>query len=177
MRKLTRLLAMLLMAFIASGCATFNASSSYAPEASPNKGLVVFSFTASEEIQNFGLQYESAGTGSSQRGDVTFHTIQDPLDWTTPEKGRLVVMELPAGRYEFYRFIAPLRWMSERFSVPFFATPGKVVYFGNLHVDVGGFRGSIRIDNMASRDLPLLMSRYPRIKPGDITTTLFKVIH
>jgi hypothetical protein len=48
------------------------------------------------------------------------------------------VLELPAGSYEIYQWIAPRIAKSDsRFSIPFRVLRGKATYLGNIHVDMG----------------------------------------
>lgn len=95
--------------------------------------------------------------------------------------GRLAVIELQPGEYEFYSwrggtssgpggFTVTVR-STEPFSKRFRVIPGKAVYLGNVHFSVsrsGPFQRApyqMRVSDLRQRDLALLHQKNPRITP------------
>jgi hypothetical protein len=166
---------LLVLAVALGGCArfylttSFNVENYYALEPSLGKGLLALSFTANPEVPNMTLRYRRAQEFLSY-GEITLWTHRNPLDWTDP-KGRLVVIELPEGHYEFYDMVTALARSGVFFSIPFSITSGKVTYLGNVQVTFKGFKYTVQVQDMSSRDVPLLLQRYPRLGPTDLGRT------
>ena len=158
-------------------CAKLNVGSGYRADPASGKGLAVFSFTANDRVSNFYLQYHAMG-GGKPRGDITLWTVQDPLDWRDP-RGRLVVIELPAGEYELYNVAGMgLQFSaSEPFSAPFTIEPGRVKYLGNVHVVIGTTLTafSVGVTERAAQDLGTFFERYPRLSPDDVDVAITRV--
>lgn len=176
MKKIVLALCIALLAGTGA-CAKLNVGSGYRPDPASGKGLAVFSFTANDRVSNFYLQYHAMG-GGKPRGDITLWTVQDPLDWRDP-RGRLVVIELPAGEYELYNVAGMgLQFSaSEPFSAPFTIEPGRVKYLGNVHVVIGTTLTSfaLSVNERAAQDLGTFFERYPRLSPDDVDVAITRV--
>lgn len=159
-------------------CAKLNVGGRYTMDAASGQGLAVFSFTANDRVSNFYLQYHAMG-GAKPRGDITLWTVQNPLDWRDP-RGRLVVIELPAGEYELYNVAGPALQFSasEPFSIPFTIEPGRVKYLGNVHVVIETTLSAfwIRVTDRAALDLGTFLERYPRLSTDDVDVAVTGVV-
>lgn len=159
-------------------CAKLNVGSGYRADAASGKGLAVFSFTANDRVSNFYLQYHAMG-GGKPRGDITLWTVQDPLDWRDP-RGRLVVIELPAGEYELYSVAGMgLQFLAtEPFSAPFTIEPGRVKYLGNVHVVIASTLTSfaLAVNDRSELDLRTFLERYPRLSADDVDVAVTRVL-
>ncbi|HHC7316108.1 TPA: hypothetical protein ACN3ZO_003779 [Vibrio cholerae] len=166
--KMIRYLIYIVLSLTLTSCASFNAPLDYRLDEKSNRGLVVFSFTTEGILENFFLQYQNED--GTEKGDVTLWTNRNPLDWASKEKGRLVILELPQGKYDIFRLVAPLQVSSkDRFSIPFEVTSGKVAYLGNVHIsipDQENFTYVLR--DKSERDLEMLFSRYTKISKDDL---------
>ena len=174
--SMDRLISLVWLAMLGclSSCASFNAPLDYKLSPSSDYGLAVLSFTANGRVGNFFLQYRDIAT--SNGGDITLWTFKNPLDWRSPTRGRLVVLELPAGSYEIYQWIAPLSAKSDSsFSIPFRVLRGKATYLGNVHVNIGQGTYEFRVENTAQRDLDVLFRRYPHLRKDDIEIAISSI--
>lgn len=156
---------------VLSGCATFNVAKDYALDNKPASGLLVTSFT--HTTQSMVLAYRSK---DGKTGTVMTGNIQDPLDWTGPN-GRLVVIELASGDYEFVEWRSQsgnMLYTSKPFSIPFSVSSGKATYIGNIHVAMVEFTGLYKVGvvDKKDRDLPLLHSKYPKLRATDVVTSI-----
>jgi hypothetical protein len=160
-----------------SGCSTTRVAREETPQPSTGKGLLIFSWTVNDNLDNAVLSYR--GIGSATHGEVLFTSPDDPFDWTAP-LGRLVVLELPAGKYEMFKLTVPGTSQSdESFAIPFTVSTGRAVYAGNVQLAFDARARQYRVEtlNSARRDLALLGRRYPDIGPSQITVALSKVIY
>lgn len=115
-----------------SGCAQLNIKPGKVLSESTNKGVLAVGLTAENDIPNFYWKLRKIGTNQSK--DLTFYTLYDPLIWSDP-RGRLVVIELDEGNYEFYDWTIALGLTpTSYFSIPFTIEKGKVTYQGRLHL-------------------------------------------
>jgi hypothetical protein len=170
--KAIRSLCAALLLASAAACVTFNIPAEYGLSPASGKGLAVFSLTANDRPGNFTIAYRSVG--GDAKGDVSLHTLRNPLDWRDP-RGRLVVIELPAGSYEFYNWAGLRARSTDRFSIPFSIEPGKATYLGNVHFDVFSGVYGVRVSDRSSRDLPALFERYPNLQRDALRTEITKV--
>jgi hypothetical protein len=177
MKKILTVLSLALLS-VTAACAKFNVPASYSMSSASGNGLAVFSYTTDDRVNNFYLQYHAVG-GGKPRGDITLWTVQNPLDWQDP-RGRLVVIELPAGSYELYNIITVGARVTptEPFSVPFTIEPGRVLYLGNANVIIGnslsGF--TLRVTDRSEQDLRLFFERYPRLSRNDVDVDIAEVV-
>lgn len=101
------------------------------------------------------------------------------------EKGRLALVELAAGEYEFYswggsmggwggvRTLNSTRDFSKRFSV----TAGKITYIGNIHLSVSGLSkiaisqklpSAVIINDRRLKDIPAIFEKHPSLSKDDL---------
>lgn len=176
MKKILTALCIALLAG-AGACAKLNVGGNYTVDAASGQGLAVFSFTTNDRVNNFYLQYHAMG-GGKPRNDITLWTVHNPLDWHDP-RGRLVVIELPAGEYELYNVIGTGRRFegTDPFSIPFTIEAGRVKYLGNVNVvidnSLAGFW--VGVNDRADLDLRTFFERYPRLSPGDVDVAVTRV--
>jgi hypothetical protein len=169
---------LIIAALFSAGCVTFNVTKEYSLSSTTGKGLLVFSFTTSDDVKNPYLHYRNKNTG--EKGEILRNTNRDPLDWESPP-GRLVVLELGSGQYEFYSWaiLYPSLGLTsvesrKDFSVPFAIVPGKATYVGNLHLRLieEPLRYDFDVADKSERDLTLLRQQFVNIKDNDILKTV-----
>jgi hypothetical protein len=153
---------------IACATRTPNVSSEYSLASHPGAGVVVLSFT--HTLITASLSYRAIGEG--KRGWFDSGTAYGPLDWNDPP-GRLVVAELPVGRYELYEWDwsnGDLSHVSPTFSVAFEVSEGQASYVGNVFLDVHWAAKTcfLRVLDASERDLALLNQLYPDIRGSDV---------
>lgn len=85
------------------GCALNNASSGYRLDERSNEGLLVFSVSY-QGLENGGnSSWRFRSLAADKTYDIITHSrFEFAPDWSDPP-GRLVVLTLPSGDYEFYR--------------------------------------------------------------------------
>lgn len=176
MSKLIRYITVI-VAWVLTGCATFNVPSDYSLAHNSNQGLVVMSLTHS--VASVIVDYRPVAAGKPGAGSFMTGNMQDPLDWTHPN-GRLVVAELPPGQYELYQWRAEgmnVTYTSKLFSIPFTIEAGKATYIGNLFInmDETTAKYTLSVTDTSARDLPLLIRHYPNIKQTDVSTEISKI--
>lgn len=151
-----------------TGCVASTLTRDYVLDASTGKGLLVFSYTTNQDADNPFLDYRNLMTGD--KGEIIRNTKKDPLDWESPTKGRLVVLEFDSGLYEFYSWSIVRQGMAARgFSVPFEIFPGKATYAGNIHLTIqaeGLF--DLQVTDAYERDIALFHRRFPAINDKDV---------
>lgn len=158
-----------------ASCAVANVGRDYSLAGRPGTGLVVMSLT--HTVSSATLAYQPLGGGSG----AAFMTgsARDPMDWQSP-RGRLVVAELPAGRYQFHEWRASVGSASMRsrpFSIPFVVTEGRATYIGNVFLDIDTSTRAYKVSvkDMAGRDLPLLRERYRKVRAADVITAIARL--
>ena len=167
----------LLVVLALPGCATINVPSNYSLTPKGDKGLVVLSLT--HTLSTVIVDYRQKEGETQVDGAFMTGTIQDPMDWDHP-KGRLVVAELPAGKYELYQWRSEgfnVTYTSKIFSIPFTVVAGKATYIGNffVNIDESTSRYRLEVTDKSDRDLPLLIRRYPNIKENGVVQDISKV--
>ncbi len=165
---MVRLLIVFALSISVASCASFNAPLDYKLNRASGKGLAVFSLTTEGVFNNFYIMYRDR-QGGNVDGDISLFTRQTPLDWDSIEKGRIIILELPEGEYELYR-VSNIHYSSLKFfSIPFDVKSGKIVYFGNVHVNIPNtdyFKYTVQ--DRSVRDLNLLFSRYKKLSRKDL---------
>jgi hypothetical protein len=149
-------------------------------------GVLVASVTASGYNPGT-LLYQVVRTNAPTHTVVTIPVNDEAqgLDWQLGDPlvrysgyGRLAVVELPPGEYEFRRaFIhvsaeesyASNRAVGYRFTI----LPGRATYLGNVHVDIERVSASrmlpaYTLTDQRSRDLPVLYRKYAAFKPDSV---------
>jgi len=173
MHRAIRSICAALLLMSTAACVAANIPAGYGLSPASGRGLAVFSLTANDRPGNFTVSYR--GVGGEPKGMVNLQTLRDPLDWRDP-RGRLVVVELAAGSYEFYDWAGILTTSTEKFSIPFRVEPGKATYLGNVHFEVLDQTYGIRVSDRASRDLPLLFERYPNLQRDAVLTEISRLV-
>lgn len=193
---------------VAAGLLTQGCSGELRPgaESVPKAGMgtVVVSLERSGSV-DASLLLKLRPVGRSFRQMVDLDVIQAARDWSALARepaginqlvyatveapvGRLAVLELPAGDYEFYQWQGDtLLWYlispdyavySDQFAVRFTVAPGKVTYVGGLQLELpkyippGLMEGKYRLHTvkMDERDLALLRSKYPSVAKQEIAS-------
>jgi len=140
----------ILLSVLLFQCGAKNVGKDYSLDDSQGKGLLVVSLTKSGIIgYNINAHFRDV---NNQR---EFHLDVAPtfgLDWKGPSLeearkdryipednpiGRLALLELPEGEYEFYKWRGNLSntsfWTNKNFNKKFKVVAGKAVYIGNIH--------------------------------------------
>ena len=150
-------------------------------------GVIAVSVTASGTIpRGLAFQFRPAGDTSRSRGVLVFST-KDVVDWPIPDSGRtpvdqppgrLAILEIAPGEYEFFRwsgFSGAMRVESGTpFSKRFEVRAGEVVYLGNLHLITRDKKWVVSSSDRHDRDFPLLAKKLPNVPQERIVTRLLK---
>lgn len=156
-----------LLILVLTGCAKFNVSPDYELQEGKQVGLLVMSINHNTEAIT--LDYRKID--KSESGAIMTSTMHDEIDFKQP-KGRLVVLELSPGSYEFYQWqtnFGRLRYVSPLISAPFTIEQGKAVYVGSLDVKAElenpmvGVEYGHTITDKSERDIALLKKKYPKL--------------
>lgn len=177
-----------IIALLLGGCASApNIGKDYSLDEAKGKGILLVSMTRSGD-RGFNMFVDLRGVDNKYDQAVPVTDLFASLDWSCPITetsepcGRLAVIELPQGEYEFYswhggssngKISTSVKAMNE-FSKRFKVTSGKVVYVGNVHLAIGGGRFAMRISDKRDRDLPLFSSKYPKIATDKIQVDIIK---
>lgn len=128
----------LLPLFFLSACAVADVRPGYQLRGGEQRGILAVGLTASDDMWDFSWYLRRPGSGLKpiKATAINFYTWQNPLTWANP-RGRLAVLELPAGEYEFFDWgaadnVEPTSY----FSIPFTLQPGRVTYLGRLHIEL-----------------------------------------
>lgn len=143
-------------------------------------GIVIMSLSAS------GTSYLSLRARNKMNDSIVFPMFSEHgapgVDWRDPS-ARLMAVQLPVGKYSFYEFfkydvkpkdgdIYSYSYTNKKpFSVSFIVEPGKVIYAGNLHIDVHS-KNTVQVLNKQNRDIGLFLNRYRNFSEKDITVRL-----
>lgn len=170
-------------------------------DATKGKGFVVISVTVSgEPIDTLSVYWR--GVDNNYKGSIAGTNIFLKDDWNESNSwdritednfhGRLAVIELPQGEYEFYAHVAQLDFKEvskidtedNEYSKRFEVIAGKAVYVGNMHFSFekkhkGGFAfwgylWKMEIDDMQERDLTLFYQRNPKITPDNVAVNIIQ---
>ena len=183
-----------------TGCRTINVSSDYSLEADKTTGLVVVSLTMAGLPRGFNVFVDFRGLNVEHKSSVPISDLFASADWRCPflsmatdeePCGRLAVIELQQGEYEFYSWqggtsggpgsltfsVESVEEFSKRFEVQ----AGKAVYLGNIHFSIEQPRflvgtGSYRmtVADQRARDLALLHSKHPRVTPDQVVIDILE---
>jgi hypothetical protein len=174
-----------LVIVLLNGCRAINVGEGYVLDSSKATGVMVVSLTQAGLPSSFNMFMEIRGVGNEYKSQVPVTDAFASSDWKcpflgTPSEaepcGRLAIVELAEGVYEFYSWngssrvgalTQTMRAQSD-FSKQFKITSGKAVYLGNVHFSVetgrafmGQGRFAMKVRDMRERDLPLLASKNP----------------
>jgi hypothetical protein len=200
-------LSILLSVFLV-GCAARNVPKDYSLDDKKAKGVVVVSLTRSGS--NGSVMYvHLRSVDNEYKDEVPINDLFVSSDWKCPMSGeipedrpcgRLAIIELPEGSYEFYSWHGYFRdyfWLDSRthtytvvedrrgFIERFEVIAGKAVYLGNLnlsiHIERAYFLGpvidapyNLKITDMCDRDLPLLYQKNPNITADKVVVDLLQ---
>jgi hypothetical protein len=173
-------------ASLVSGCRTVNVSDDHAIDQKKNTGVAVVSLTMAGLPGSTNMWLNYRGIGSDYKSMIPVTDILASSDWRCPAFartretapcGRLAVVELPSGEYEFYSWHGGGNNMTYRsvkeFSKRFTVVQGKAVYLGNVHFSISDaprvtfgtsqFAFRVNISDRRERDLPLLKAKHPKL--------------
>ena len=178
-------LATLFVALLLSGCAARQVSREADTAGDANSGIVAFAVTHDLGVQsghNAIVYLDDGPIG----GGWAYQSYESPLPLYTRGSdysdavGYLYVISLPAGRHEFTSWQITdgggLRIYSKKSvqRLAFDVKPGAAQYIGSFHAHVQQGRnmfgwmatqsGFIVATDMSTRDIPLLLERYPRLQ-------------
>lgn len=170
------------LALLLGACAiaTTNVDPNYRPR---DKGVLVASLTASGYNPGTLLYQVVRSNAPTQLvATIPVNDEAQELDWKLGDPqvrfggyGRLAVVELPPGDYEFRRGfiqVSAQETYSSKAAVGYRFTivPGKATYLGNVHVDIERISAerlapAYTLADLRSRDLPILYRKYASFKP------------
>jgi hypothetical protein len=162
-----------------TGCAALDVEPDYEFKEDKNTGLLIVAVTHKTDTVILRLRSKDNSIDEA----IMTHTSAAPMDFDNP-KGRLAVIELPPGDYEFYQwetFLPGLRYTSPSFSAPFTIRKGQAVYVGSLYayVDVTSWGGprplidqELTVTDESERDIALFTKRYPNIQKDNVTVSI-----
>jgi hypothetical protein len=185
----------MLLVSILSACAT-NVGGGYSLDPGRSTGLAVVSLTASGLPTRFNLFVNLRGMDTAYKRSIPVTDFFTTVDWRCPRVGtateaepcgRLAVIELRQGEYEFYAWeggtgapgVRGTVRSKEEFSKRFRVLAGQAVYIGNIHfaitppqflTDQG--TGTMKISDLRVRDLPLLHEKHPRVTPDRVVVSI-----
>ncbi len=177
-----RLYFLLLLFLSVPSCANFNVTREYVLDKDKDVGILVMSIN--HNTDTITLRY--GNKSNSETGAIMTSTIYDAMDFRQP-KGRLVVIELPSGGYEFYQwetYFKNIRYTSAYISAPFFIEKGKVTYIGNLHIYAElvnpvstyiGVKSELVFTDKSERDIPLLKKKYPKLDIDNLSKKISQI--
>lgn len=185
---------------IVGGCTVPEVGPAFRKPDGGKLAAVVMSITR-HGVQEFTMLLEVVGDGHDYRNIIDVADYSK-LDWKPPEgyapipknrpAGRLVVFQLPPGRYKITRWNGEsdvfgdddsgYGVFSKPISIRFNAPPGQVTYVGNLHFafteKMNGYiyNGKYRIETRATeeRDLALMKRKFPEISLTDLRRAPFR---
>lgn len=176
-----------ILAVMALGCRTTNVDPGYTLREDGNSGVAVVSLTRAGGLSDSNLFLEFRGVGHEFASSLPVTDLFASSDWGCPlfqqatDKdpcGRLAVVELPAGGYEFYSWsagsfdavsgITRKAKPFEEFSKRFLIRPGEAVYLGNVHFSFRGGRFDMKVLDRQDRDLTLLRQKYPNLSSSQV---------
>lgn len=143
-------------------------------------GLVVMSLSAE------GTSYLTMRALYNDQEKVIFPMFSEHgvpgVDWHNPG-GRLLVARLPVGKYTFYEWFKDIIYAGyssqtqneQPFEIEFEAKAGKIVYIGNVHVNMLKENMPIYVLDKRKRDLGLMLERYKNINKNDVQIKLSSV--
>jgi hypothetical protein len=184
-----RLLLAALLAFLLAGCIrTVGPDYEFTPDSS--RSVIIVSLTASGRIPGELLFYiRPVGDKLSLQGRSiqVFGPTLGIVDWpilkggNPPDQppGRLAVLEIAPGDYEFFRWSGVVGGFVNQNAVPFSkrfeVRAGEVVYLGNLHLARrGDQQWSVTTADRRDRDFPLLEKKLPKVPPERVAIRLLK---
>jgi hypothetical protein len=183
------------------GCRAVNIASGFSLDERKGTGVAVVSLTVSGLPSSMNLFFNLRGVDNIYDNSVPAFDFFASSDWRCPlfgsatedaPCGRLAIIELQQGEYEFYSWGAhsggPVGFSAsasptDRFSKRFKVLAGKAVYLGNIHLAVSfdspkfallsvRYPYRIKVSDMRQRDLPLLYQKNPNITSESVVVNI-----
>ena len=196
-RTTTVVAANALLVSLLIACRATNVGSGYSLDPGQSTGLAVVSLTTSGLPRRFNMFLNIRGVGVDYKGSLPVTDLFASADWRRPlfgtatvedPCGRLAVIELRQGEYEFYSWqggtgSAPgsrggVR-STDGFSKRFRVLASQAVYIGNIHFSIepsrfltGQGTGTMTISDRRGRDLPLLHAKHPSVTPDRVVVSV-----
>jgi len=162
----------------------------------PN-GLVLVHLSVDKILYLNWFNYLIRGINNEYKNAITAYNAYSSASnlskyYEKNEKGRLALIELPGGDYEFYNWMAGASgWGStstmestDTFSKKFTVTPGKIVYIGHLHTNVyetgegNMYQKKLRYEvitrDSREQDMQLMKNEWKNIKAEDIAIRIME---
>src|SRR5206468_10334175 len=151
-------------------------------------GVIVVSVTASGRIPGALIFYVRpiGDLAKLQTHSISVLDNRQLIDWPVPKSGapvvqppgRLAVLDMAPGQYEFYRWSGRVGGSlveSNVFSRRFEVRAGEVAYLGNLHLTTGNDRNwNMSTADRRDRDFRLLATKLPNVPQEKIVIRLLK---
>lgn len=178
-----------------AGCATSNADKGFSFAQNQGMGLLVGSLTAKDPGNVFSSDINMYFTSQDPKlpeEHVKINSQCSAVQLNSSDFkdvcGHLFVFVLPAGEYELSnwniwptlnRVQSPARWDAPTVTVQ----AGKATYVGDIHMvfdpsipgpGVKEFHAWPVDYDQRDRDIPLLLSQYPGLKPDDVVVSLIR---
>jgi len=182
-------------------CSSANIKGDYSLHENNETGLLVVSLVRSGE-GNFGMFADIQGINNKYTNSIPITDLFASSDWGCPmfgeipkDKpcGRLAVIEMPKGKYEFYAWhgnqgnnftIRSIKKFSKKFTI----ASGKATYIGNIHfiisrketgesilgLSVSKPTFEIQTSNMQDRDLSLFYKKHPKISGEKVQVNIIQ---
>lgn len=174
-----------LLLVLATGCRTTNVDPAFTLREDGGNGVAVVSLTRAGGLSDSNLFLEFRGVGHEFASSLPVTDLFASSDWSCPwfreatdsePCGRLAVVELTPGTYEFHSWtagsynattgVSRTATPFEEFSKRFVIRAGEAVYLGNVHFSFRGGRYDMKVLDQQDRDLPLLRRKYPNLAAG-----------
>jgi hypothetical protein len=189
-----KLILLLLLIVIVPGCSVHKAvfvGSGFTVPKTEDTATAIISLTLSG-VHDVPFMIYYRGTDESNRSKKGFFPVRHQRDWPVPTtknmanalnnySGRLMVMTLPAGNYEFYALVIDDgyregSWGSGgKYSIPFSLSQGKANYIGNVHFHSGEIGNNLMhlqsesyLFNKTDRDMGLFYDKFPKVDKSDV---------
>ncbi len=189
MKKLLFSLPFILAVLVLSGCATPNIDKGYSIKEDSSKGVIIASLTKTGH-GHWPPGYNFKKSDGSNKGILKFdQNMFDRIESDIPGiDGKLILLELPAGEYNIYRWFISQGYIGlesmSGFKMRFNVVPGKITYIGELNNDresggifgIGLGRISFNIKDSKERDFKEIKKHYPNLELADSQTDLIDVI-
>ena len=191
---------LIFMVVFLDGCAVTNIQEDYLLDENKGTGLLIISLTRSG-ISESSMFADIRGVDNKYDDSIPVTDLFASSDWGCPlfgdipenqTCGRLAIVELPKGEYEFYAWHgnsgSTSVWSVKKFSKRFIITPGKAVYAGNINfllkkeytgetmfgIKVPTPTFYVTTSDTRERDLSLFYKKNPKITSDDVQIHIIK---
>ena len=182
----------LLVVSVLPGCGVANIAGDYSLDERKGTGVAIVSLVQSGLPGGYRIAVHLRGVDNIYDNSVPLSQGGISMDWGCPllavtsetaPCGRLAIIELPRGEYEFYSWSATMGGAgtieihpTNRFSKRFKVLAGKAAYLGNIQIVIksGFLSGSygVKITDMRQRDLPLFYQKHPNINTESVVVSI-----